>query len=213
MTLQLGDTAPNFQATTTAGDIDFYEWAGDSWVIFFSHPADYTPVCTTELGTVARYKDDFEKRGVKTIAISVDGIDDHHGWVKDIEETQDTSVEFPIVADEDKSVANAYGMIHPKADTTATVRSVFIIDPDKKIRLTLTYPAATGRNFKELLRVIDALQLTDNHKVATPANWEQGDDVIIVPSLKDEEEIARRFPKGYKEIKPYLRVTPQPDKA
>ncbi|TXD39826.1 peroxiredoxin [Lujinxingia vulgaris] len=213
MTLQLGDTAPNFQATTTAGDIDFYEWAGDSWVIFFSHPADYTPVCTTELGTVARYKDDFEKRGVKTIAISVDGIDDHHGWIKDIEETQDTSVEFPIVADEDKSVANAYGMIHPKADTTATVRSVFIIDPDKKIRLTLTYPAATGRNFKELLRVIDALQLTDNHKVATPANWEQGDDVIIVPSLKDEEEIARRFPKGYKEIKPYLRVTPQPDKA
>ena len=213
MTLQLGDTAPNFQATTTAGDIDFYEWAGDSWVIFFSHPADYTPVCTTELGTVARYKEDFEKRGVKTIAISVDGIDDHHGWIKDIEETQDTSVEFPIVADEDRSVANAYGMIHPKADTTATVRSVFIIDPDKKIRLTLTYPAATGRNFKELLRVIDALQLTDNHKVATPANWEQGDDVIIVPSLKDDEEIARRFPKGYKEIKPYLRVTPQPDKA
>ncbi|TXD37506.1 peroxiredoxin [Lujinxingia vulgaris] len=213
MTLQLGDTAPNFQATTTAGDIDFYEWAGDSWVIFFSHPADYTPVCTTELGTVARYKEDFDKRGVKTIAISVDGIEDHHGWVKDIEETQDTTVEFPIVADEDKSVANAYGMIHPKADTTATVRSVFIIDPDKKIRLTLTYPAATGRNFKELLRVIDALQLTDGHKVATPANWEQGDDVIIVPSLKDEDEIARRFPKGYQEIKPYLRLTPQPDKA
>ncbi|RDV39375.1 peroxiredoxin [Bradymonadaceae bacterium TMQ3] len=213
MTLQLGDTAPNFQATTTAGDIDFYEWAGDSWVIFFSHPADYTPVCTTELGTVARYKEDFDKRGVKTIAISIDGIEDHHGWVKDIEETQNTSVEFPIVADEDRVVADAYGMIHPKVDTTATVRSVFIIDPDKKIRLTLTYPAATGRNFKELLRVIDALQLTDAHKVATPANWEQGDDVIIVPSLKDEEELSRLFPEGYKEIKPYLRMTPQPEKG
>src|SRR5690554_1655559 len=213
MTLQLGDTAPNFQAQTTSGDIDFHEWAGDSWVIFFSHPADYTPVCTTELGTVARYKEDFDKRGVKTIALSVEGVEEHKGWIKDIEETQDASVQFPIIADTDRKIADAYGMIHPKADNTATVRSVFIIDPDKKIRLTLTYPAATGRNFKELLRVIDALQLTDNHKVATPANWEQGDDVIIVPSLKDADEIARRFPKGFREIKPYLRMTPQPDRA
>ncbi|RAL25099.1 peroxiredoxin [Lujinxingia litoralis] len=212
MTLQLGETAPNFQASTTEGDIDFHQWAGNSWVIFFSHPADYTPVCTTELGTVAKYADEFAKRNVKTIALSVDDLADHHGWIKDIEETQNTEVNFPIVADPDKKVANLYGMMHPKADSTHTVRSVYIIDPDKKVRLTMTYPSATGRNFKELVRVIDALQLTDNYKVATPANWNDGDDVIIVPSIQEDSELAERFPKGYRVVKPYLRITPQPNR-
>lgn len=212
MALRLGDTAPNFKATTTAGDIDFHEWAGDSWVILFSHPADYTPVCTTELGTVSRYSGEFAKRGVKPIAVSVDSVEDHHGWIKDINETQNTEVSFPIIADPSREVAGLYDMIHPNADATFTVRSVFIIDPNKKVRLTLTYPAATGRNFDELIRVIDALQLTDNHKVATPANWKEGEDCIIVPSLKDKDELDRLFPKGYTQIKPYLRTTPQPNK-
>lgn len=212
MTLQLGDTAPNFKATTTEGDIDFHEWAGDNWVILFSHPADFTPVCTTELGTVARLKDDFEKRGVKPLALSVDPIESHHEWIKDINETQNTQVNFPIIADDDRNVSELYGMIHPNADETFTVRSVFIIDPSKKIRLTLTYPAATGRNFDELLRVIDGLQLTDGFKVATPANWKHGEDVVIVPSITDEAELKERFPRGYKVVKPYLRTTPQPNR-
>lgn len=212
MALRLGDTAPDFKATTTQGEISFHDWAGDSWVVFFSHPADYTPVCTTELGTVAKYADAFKARDVKTIALSVDPLDDHKGWIKDINDTQHTSVEFPIIADEDRSIAELYDMIHPNADATATVRSVFIIDPKKKVRLTLTYPAATGRNFDEILRVIDALQLTDNHKVATPANWKDGEDCIIVPSLQDKSEMDRLFPKGYTVIRPYLRTTPQPNK-
>lgn len=212
MSLRLGDTAPNFKADTTQGSIDFHEWTGDSWVVFFSHPADYTPVCTTELGTVARYADQFAARHVKTIAVSVDGIEDHKDWIKDIDATQNTTVNFPIIADPTREVATLYDMIHPNADNTHTVRSVFIIDPAKKVRLTLTYPAATGRNFDEIIRVIDALQLTDSHKVATPANWKNGDDCIIVPSLKDEAEINRLFPKGYTTVRPYLRLTPQPNK-
>lgn len=210
MTLQLGDTAPNFSADTSIGPIDFYDWAGDSWVIFFSHPADYTPVCTTELGAVARLQDQFKARNVKTIALSVDDVASHQGWISDINETQNTTVNYPIVADPNREVANLYGMIHPNASDTFTVRSVFIIDPAKKVRLTLTYPAATGRNFDELLRVIDALHLTDGYKVATPANWKPGEDVIIVPSLKDPEELKVRFPAGYTELKPYLRITPDP---
>ncbi len=210
MTLQLGDTAPNFTTETSTGPIDFHEWAGDSWVIFFSHPADFTPVCTTELGAVGRLSDKFKARGVKTIALSVDGVQSHKDWISDIEETQNTTVDYPIVADPERKVAMLYGMIHPKANDTFTVRSVFIIDPNKKIRMTMTYPAATGRNFDELLRVIDALQLTDGYKVATPANWKPGEDVIIVPSLKDPEEIKVRFPKGYNALKPYLRMTPDP---
>lgn len=212
MALRLGDKAPDFSATTSAGDINFYDWAGDSWVVFFSHPADYTPVCTTELGTVAKLQDKFKARNVKTIALSVDPIDSHHGWISDINDTQNTTVNFPIIADADRSIATLYDMIHPNADNTSTVRSVFILDPDKKVRLTLTYPAATGRNFDEILRVIDALQLTDNYKVATPANWKDGDDVVIVPAIQDEAELKERFPKGYKVIRPYLRTTPQPNK-
>jgi thioredoxin-dependent peroxiredoxin len=212
MTLRLGDIAPNFTAETTEGTINFHEWAGDSWVIFFSHPKDYTPVCTTELGTVSRYLPEFARRNTKVIAVSVDGIEDHRGWIKDINDTQSTTVTFPIIADPSREVANLYDMIHPNADDTLTVRSVFILDPKKKVRLTLTYPAATGRNFDEILRVLDALQLTDSHKVATPANWKDGDDCIIVPSLKDTAEIDRLFPKGYKVIRPYLRLTPQPNK-
>lgn len=211
MSLKLGEKAPQFKATTTKGELDFYDWAGDSWVIFFSHPADFTPVCTTELGTVAQLKDEWAKRNVKPIAISVDSVEDHHGWVKDIEEVKQTDVYYPIIADPDRSVANLYGMIHPAADNTHTVRSVFIIDPDKKIRLTLTYPAATGRNFDELLRVIDGLQLTDNHSVATPANWKHGERVIIAPSIKDPAELKEKFPAGYEEVKPYLRFTEQPN--
>lgn len=212
MTLRLGDIAPDFTAETTEGTVNFHEWAGSSWVIFFSHPKDYTPVCTTELGTVSKYMPEFTKRNTKVIAVSVDGIEDHRGWVKDINDTQDTTVTFPIIADQSREVANLYDMIHPNASDTFTVRSVFIIDPNKKVRLTLTYPAATGRNFDEILRVLDALQLTDGYKVATPANWKDGQDVIIVPSLQDKAEIDRLFPKGYQVVRPYLRVTPQPNK-
>ena len=211
MTLQLGDTAPDFKATTTEGDIQFYEWAGDDWVVFFSHPADFTPVCTTELGMVAKLQGEFKKRGVKTIALSVDPIGSHREWVNDINETQDTTINYPIIADESQEIAKLYGMLHPNADNTATVRSVFIIDPAKKVRLTLTYPAATGRNFDEILRVIDGLQLTDVHKVATPVNWKHGDDVVILASVQDQKELEERFPKGYKVIRPWLRITPQPN--
>jgi len=210
MTLRLGDTAPDFVAETTHGEIGFYDWAKQSWVVFFSHPADFTPVCTTELGTVAKYREAFNQRNVKTIAISVDPVNAHVKWVTDINETQQTTVDFPIIADPDKRIANLYGMIHPNASETFTVRSVFIIDPEKKVRLTLTYPASTGRNFDEIIRVIDSLQLTSQYKVATPANWKQAEDVIVIPSVKTED-IPRLFPKGYTIIKPYLRTTPQPN--
>ncbi len=211
-TLRLGDTAPDFKQESTQGPISFHQWAGDSWVVLFSHPADFTPVCTTELGKTAALSGEFSKRNVKAIAVSVDPLDSHNKWIGDINETQNTTVNFPILADADKTVANLYDMIHPNASTTATVRSVFIIDPKKVIRTTFTYPASTGRNFDEILRVIDSLQLTDGYKVATPVNWKDGDDVIIVPSLQDPAELAQRFPKGFKAIKPYLRVTPQPNK-
>ena len=209
-TLKLGDVAPNFDAETSEGKLNFYDYLGDSWGILFSHPADYTPVCTTELGTAARYKPEFDKRNVKMIALSVDGVDSHKDWIKDINETQNTTVNFPIIADEDRKVSDLYDMIHPNANDTLTVRSVFIIGPDKKIKLLLTYPASTGRNFDELLRVIDSLQLTAYNKVATPANWKHGDDVVISPSVSNEEA-KTMFPKGFKEIKPYLRLTPQPE--
>ncbi|MEM9193160.1 MAG: peroxiredoxin [Myxococcota bacterium] len=212
MSLKLGTTAPDFKADSTEGPIQFHEWASDSWVIFFSHPADYTPVCTTELGMAAKLKDDFEKRGAKLVAISVDPLDSHQGWVKDIEETQGVKMNYPILADPNQEVAKAYNMIHPEANAKVTVRSVFFIDPQKKVRATLTYPPATGRNFDELLRVLDGLQLTDSHQVATPANWTDGDDVVIVPSITDPEEIKQKFPKGHTEVKPYLRTTPQPNK-
>jgi len=208
--LRLGDEAPDFTAKSSDGTLNFHEWLGDSWGILFSHPADYTPVCTTELGTVAKYKPEFDKRNVKVAALSVDGVESHQGWIKDINETQGTNVNFPIIADEDKKVSELYDMIHPNADNNLTVRSVFVIDPSKKIKLIITYPASTGRNFDELLRVIDSLQLTAYHKVATPANWQNGDDCVIVPAVKNEE-IAELFPKGHKEIKPYLRMTPQPN--
>ena len=211
MALRLGDEAPNFQAETTEGDINFHDWIGDGWAILFSHPADYTPVCTTELGYTAKLKPEFEKRGVKIIAISVDSLEDHRGWINDINETQNTTVNFPIIADPDRAVAIAYDMIHPNAAEKFTVRSVFVIDPNKKIRLTNTYPPATGRNFDEILRVVDALQLTDNHAVATPVNWKDGEDCIVVPTLSDEEATAK-FPKGFTTIKPYLRTTPQPNR-
>ncbi|NRB63603.1 MAG: peroxiredoxin [Saprospiraceae bacterium] len=209
-TIRLGDEAPDFNAESTEGQINFHEWLGDGWGILFSHPADYTPVCTTELGAVAKYKEAFDKRNVKVAALSVDGLDSHNGWVNDINETQNTTVNFPIIADEDKQVATLYDMIHPNADNKLTVRSVFVIDPDKKVKLTLTYPASTGRNFDELLRVIDSLQLTAYHKVATPANWNNGDDCVIVPAVSNEE-IPDLFPKGHTEVKPYLRMTPQPN--
>ena len=212
MAVRIGDTAPNFRADTTAGTLDFHEWAGNSWIILFSHPRDYTPVCTTELGAVAKLKPEFDKRNVKAIGLSVDPLNDHNGWVKDIEETQNCQLNFPLIADPMRRVSTLYDMIHPNANDSFTVRSVFVIDPAKKVRLTLTYPASTGRNFQEILRVVDSLQLTDNHKVATPADWKDGQDVIIVPSLKDEAEINRLFPKGYTTIRPYLRVTPQPNK-
>lgn len=212
MTLRLGDTAPDFEQDSTAGRIRFHEWLGDSWGVLFSHPADFTPVCTTELGLTAKLKDEFAKRNVKAIALSVDPLDSHHAWVSDINETQHTVVNFPILADADRSVSTLYDMIHPNASATLTVRSLFVIDPSKKVRLIITYPASTGRNFDEVLRVIDSLQLTDHHKVATPGNWRQGDEVVIVPSLQDPDEIARRFPKGYRAVKPYLRLTPQPDR-
>ena len=211
MSLRLGDIAPNFQQASSAGEIDFYQFLGDSWGVLFSHPADYTPVCTTELGFTAKLKDEFEKRGVKAIALSVDDVESHQGWIKDINKTQNTTVNVPIIADQDRKVSELYGFIHPNASETLTVRSLVIIDPNKKVRLIITYPASTGRNFHEILRVIDSLQLTDHHKVATPANWQQGEDVVIVPSLKDEAEIAQRFPKGYKAVTPYLRLTPQPE--
>jgi alkyl hydroperoxide reductase subunit AhpC len=211
MALRLGDEAPDFAAETTEGKINFHEWLGGGWGILFSHPRDYTPVCTTELGTVARMKQEFDKRGVKTLAISVDPMESHQGWICDINETQKTTMNFPVIADPDKKVANLYDMIHPNADDTATVRSVFIIGPDKKIKLTLTYPASTGRNFLELLRVIDSLQLTAKHRVATPANWVDGEDCIISPAVKDED-VPKLFPKGQRRVKPYLRYTPQPNK-
>jgi alkyl hydroperoxide reductase subunit AhpC len=211
MSLRLGDIAPNFQAKTTQGDIDFYEYLGDGWGVLFSHPADYTPVCTTELGKTALLKDEFAKRNVKVLALSVDPLDKHLGWINDINETQNCEVTFPIIADEDRKVANLYGMIHPNASETFTVRSLFIIGPDKKVKLTITYPASTGRNFFEVLRVIDSLQLTANYSVATPADWKEGEDVIVVPAVPTEE-IPARFPKGHKIIKPYLRTTPQPNK-
>ena len=210
MNLHLGDQAPNFQAVTTIGVIDFYTFLGDSWGLLLSHPADYTPVCTTELGRTAQLSGEFKKRNVKAIAVSVDGIEDHHSWVKDINEIKETAVDFPLIADKDRLVSNLYDMIHPNASGTQTVRSVFIISPDKKVRLTLTYPASTGRNFNEILRVIDSLQLTDNYKVSTPADWNPGDDVIISNAIKTADAI-RQFPKGIHEVKPYLRYTPQPD--
>ncbi len=212
MALRLGDVAPDFTQDSSEGKIQFYEWAGKNWVVLFSHPADFTPVCTTELGETARLKPEFEKRGAKVIALSVDTVENHKGWIPDINETQGTRVNFPILADHDHKVSLLYDLIHPNSLANATVRSVFIIDPEKKVRATITYPASTGRNFNEILRVIDSLQLTDNHKVATPVNWRDGDDVVIVPALKDEEEIKRRFPNGYKAVRPYLRLTPQPNK-
>lgn len=210
-TLRLGDTAPNFTAETTQGNINFHQWLGTSWGVLFSHPADFTPVCTTELGTVANYFPEFQKRDAKVIALSVDGLASHHEWIKDINETQNTIVNFPIIADESKEVATLYDMLHPNASDKFTVRSVFVIGPDKKVKLTLTYPASTGRNFDELLRVIDSLQLTANYSVATPANWKEGQDVVITPAVKDED-IPAKFPKGHTPIKPYLRMTPQPNK-
>jgi alkyl hydroperoxide reductase subunit AhpC len=211
MVLQLGDTVPNFTQATSEGEINFYDWAGDSWVVLFSHPADYTPVCTTELGEVAKLKPEFEKRNAKVIALSVDGAESHKGWIDDINETQCTVVNYPIIADEDKKVSDLYGMIHPNANAKVTVRTVFVIDPQKKLRLTITYPPSTGRNFQEILRVIDSLQLTDNYSVATPVNWQDGEDVVVAPTIPTEEA-KQRFPKGVTEIKPYLRMTPQPNK-
>ncbi|EOR05060.1 peroxiredoxin [Acinetobacter tandoii] len=211
MSLRLGDIAPNFEQDSSEGLINFYDYLGDNWGILFSHPADYTPVCTTELGYTAKLKDEFAQRGVKAIALSVDDVESHHGWIQDINETQNTTVNFPIIADKDRKVSTLYDFIHPNASETLTVRSLVIIDPNKKVRLIITYPASTGRNFHEILRVIDSLQLTDHHKVATPANWTHGDDVVIVPSLQDEAELKQRFPKGYTAVKPYLRLTPQPN--
>jgi alkyl hydroperoxide reductase subunit AhpC len=210
MTIRLGDTAPDFTAETTEGTIKFHEWLGDGWGILFSHPKDYTPVCTTELGRVANLKGEFDKRNVKVIAVSVDPLESHKGWIKDINETQSCTMNYPIIADPDRNVATIYGMIHPNALDNLTVRSVFIIGPDKKVKLQLTYPASTGRNFDEIMRVIDSLQLTANYQVATPADWKQGDDCVVVPAIKTED-IPAKFPKGFKEVKPYLRMTPQPD--
>ena len=210
MSIKLGDEAPNFTAPTTEGEITFHDWKEGSWTVFFSHPKDYTPVCTTELGYTAKLKGEFDKRNVKAIALSVDSVEDHHGWVGDIEETQGTAVNFPIVGDPDRTVANLYGMIHPNAADTMTVRSVFIIDPNNKVRLTLTYPASTGRNFNEIIRVIDSMQLTDGYKVATPVNWEHGHDVIVSPSLSDEEA-NELFEGDVTIVKPYLRTTKQPN--
>lgn len=212
MSIRLGDIAPDFEQASSTGPIRFHEWLGDSWGILFSHPADFTPVCTTELGFTAKLHEAFAQRGVKAIALSVDPVDSHVKWIEDINETQNTHVNFPILADADRKVSDLYDLIHPNANDTLTVRSLFIIDPAKKVRLIITYPASTGRNFHEILRVIDSLQLTDNHKVATPANWQDGEDVVIVPSLKDEAELAERFPKGYRAVKPYLRLTPQPNR-
>ncbi|KAA0130529.1 peroxiredoxin [Chryseobacterium sp. SN22] len=210
MSIKLGDTAPDFQAETSAGNLNFYDYLGNSWGILFSHPADYTPVCTTELGYTSRLKEEFDKRDTKVIALSVDGVEDHQNWIKDINETQETDVQFPIIADKDRKISELYDFIHPNASATATVRSLLIIDPEKKARLIITYPASTGRNFNEIIRVLDSLQLVDSYKIATPVNWQDGDDVIVPPSVSTEE--ARKiFPKGVTEIKPYLRYTPQPN--
>jgi len=211
MSLRLGDKAPNFKAQTSAGEIDFYEFLGDGWGVLFSHPGDYTPVCTTELGRTAALKDEFEKRNVKVAALSVDSVESHYGWIEDINETQGVEVNFPIIADEDRKISEAYDMIHPNASLTATVRSLFIIAPDKTIKLIITYPASTGRNFQEVLRVIDSLQLTAKYSVATPADWKEGEDVVITPAVKDED-VEAKFPKGHTRVKPYLRLTPQPNK-
>lgn len=210
--LRLGDTAPDFTQQSSTGEIRFHEWLGDSWGVLFSHPADFTPVCTTELGLTAKLKDEFARRNVKAIALSVDPVDSHAKWIEDINRTQKTVVGFPILADADRKVSELYDLIHPNASTTATVRSLFVIDPQKKIRLIITYPASTGRNFDEILRVIDSLQLTDSHSVATPGNWKDGDDVVIVPSIQDPDVIKQKFPKGYTAVTPYLRLTPQPNK-
>lgn len=210
MALRLGDTAPNFTANTSNGKIDFHEFLGDSWGILFSHPADFTPVCTTELGKTAKLTNEFTARNTKVLALSVDGVDSHHEWIKDINETQNTQVNFPIIADEDRSIAELYDMIHPNASATLTVRSLFIIAPDKTIKLMITYPASTGRNFQEILRVLDSLQLTANYSVATPADWKHGEDVVVIPAIKTED-IPAKFPKGFEEVKPYLRLTPQPN--
>ena len=212
MTLRLGDAAPDFEQDSSIGPLHFYEWAGQSWVVLFSHPSDFTPVCTTELGLTAKLQPEFERRNVKAIALSVDPAESHTRWIRDIEETQQTVVGFPIIADADKKVATLYDMIHPEQSATATVRSLFVIDPNKKIRLTLTYPMSTGRNFDEVLRVIDSLQLTAKHKVATPGNWKDGDDVIIPLTVQDPEVIKQKYPKGYTSPRPYLRLTPQPNK-
>jgi alkyl hydroperoxide reductase subunit AhpC len=210
--LRLGDIAPDFTQESNEGAIHFYDWAGDKWIVLFSHPRDFTPVCTTELGATAKLKDEFDKRNVKVLAVSVDPVDSHINWIDDINETQNTNVNFPILADPDKKVADLYGMIHPNANDTFTVRSVFIIDAKKKIRTILTYPASTGRNFNEILRIIDSLQLTDNYSVATPANWKNGEDCVISPAISDPEVLKTKFPKGFKALKPYLRLTPQPNK-
>ena len=209
MALQIGDTAPDFQAETTEGSIGFHDWIGDSWAVLFSHPKDFTPVCTTELGYMAKIKPEFDKRNVKIIAISVDPLDKHEEWSKDIEETQGAAPNYPLISDPDKKVADLYDMIHPNASDTATVRSVFVIGPDKKVKLSITYPQSTGRNFDEILRVIDSLQLTAKHKVSTPVNWKSGEDVIIIPAVSDEEA-KEKFPDGWKTVKPYLRLVPQP---
>ncbi|MGI4749837.1 MAG: peroxiredoxin [Janthinobacterium lividum] len=211
MSLRLGDKAPNFQAKTSLGEIDFYEYLGDSWGILFSHPGDYTPVCTTELGKTAALKDEFEKRNVKVIALSVDDVESHQGWINDINETQNVEVTFPIIGDKDRKISEAYDMIHPNASVNATIRSLFIIDPNKIVKLIISYPASTGRNFQEVLRVIDSLQLTAYHSVATPADWKDGEQVVVLPSIKTED-IPDKFPKGFVEVKPYLRMTPQPNK-
>jgi alkyl hydroperoxide reductase subunit AhpC len=210
MSLHIGSIAPDFEQDSTTGRIRFHDWLGKSWGVLFSHPKDFTPVCTTELGRVANLTEEFKRRNVKVLAVSVDSVDSHRKWTKDIEETQDCELDYPILADSDRTIANLYDMIHPEANDTLTVRSVFFIDPNKKIRALITYPASTGRNFQEILRVIDSLQLTDSHKVATPADWRKGDDVVIVPALQDEAEIARRFPQGYRAVRPYLRLTPDP---
>jgi len=209
MSIKLGDTAPNFQAKTSIGDIDFYEFLGDSWGVLFSHPADYTPVCTTELGATAAFQSEFEKRNVKVLALSVDGVESHKGWIKDINETQNVDVQYPIIADEDRKVSDLYDFIHPNAIATATVRSLLVIGPDKKVKLIITYPASTGRNFHEIIRVIDSLQLTENQGFSTPANWKQGEDVVISPKISTEDA-KQKFPKGVREVKPYLRFTPAP---
>ena len=212
MALRIGDIAPDFTQESTEGTINFHDWIGDKWAVLFSHPADFTPVCTTELGATAKLKGEFDKRGVKAIAVSVDPVDAHKKWINDINETQNTKVNFPLLGDKDRKVSNLYDMIHPNANNNLTVRSVFIIDPQKKIRATITYPASTGRNFDEILRVIDSLQLTDKYSVATPVNWKNGDDVVILPSITDPEVIKTKFPKGHKQLKPYLRMTPQPNR-